>query len=245
MTLSISFDDQPVLMGDEVRDEAEDRLLPTELHAVELGGTEMLPKQRFTIRLIAAELPGEMGTLVQRAMRPNDFVIAPLPNHLFTRDTSAWIYGGVSINHMYWPARQHESLNVETVYSFHPRFEGAGFPIWFGGADHDWGGASIEGGDIMPIGDGVVLVGQGERTNARAVSILAKNLFAGGGARLVIGAVLVPGAAAPKLVTREMLAIAVEGGATRGLPFSSRGVNETCRVCSLTALTESSALLPQ
>jgi arginine deiminase len=106
------------------------------------------------------------------------------------RDTSAWIYGGVSINNMYWPARQHETLNVETVYRFHPRFRDAHPTIWFGGFDHDWGGASIEGGDIMPVGDGVVLIGQGERTNARAVSILAENLFAADAARLVIGALM-------------------------------------------------------
>jgi Arginine deiminase len=127
-----------------------------------------------------AELPPEVRTVVGRALRDTDFVIAPLPNQLFTRDTSAWIYGGVSINHMYWPARQHETLNVEAVYRFHPRFKDLGFPIWFGGVDHDWGGAAIEGGDIMPVGDGVVLVGQGERTTARAVSILAKNLFGPG-----------------------------------------------------------------
>ncbi|HEX4678147.1 MAG TPA: arginine deiminase [Gaiellaceae bacterium] len=137
-----------------------------------------------------AELPHEIRSVVGRAMRDTDFVIAPLPNHLFTRDTSAWIYGGVSINRMYWPARKHETLNVEAVYRFHPRFAQADFPIWFGGVDHDWGGASIEGGDIMPVGDRVVLVGQGERTTARAVSILAKNLFAGGAARLVIGALM-------------------------------------------------------
>ena len=106
------------------------------------------------------------------------------------RDTSAWIYGGVSINNMFWPARQHETLNVEAVYRFHPRFRDAGFPIWYGGFDHDWGGAALEGGDIMPVGDGVVLVGQGERSTARAVSILAKNLFEGGAARLVMGAMM-------------------------------------------------------
>jgi len=136
------------------------------------------------------ELPDDIRKTVGRAMRDTDFVIPPLPNQLFTRDTSAWIYGGVSINHMYWPARQHETLNVEAVYRFHPRFASAKFPIWFGGVDHDWGGASIEGGDIMPIGNGVVLVGQGERTTARAVSILAKNLFNAGAARSVIGALM-------------------------------------------------------
>jgi arginine deiminase len=143
---------------------------------------------RLTGGVMASELPGEMGKVVQRAMRPNDFVIAPLPNHLFTRDTSAWIYGGVSINPMYWPARQKETLNLEAVYRYHPRFRAADFPIWFGGFDHGWGGATLEGGDVMPVGDGVLLVGQGERSNARAVSILAQNLFAAGAARLVIGA---------------------------------------------------------
>jgi arginine deiminase len=145
---------------------------------------------RLTGGVTVAELPIDVSSVVRRAMRPTDFVIAPLPNTLFMRDTSAWIYGGVSINHMYWPARQKETLNLETVYRFHPRFRGAGFPIWYGGFDHDWAGASIEGGDIMPIGDGVVLVGQGERSNARAVSILARNLFAGAGARVVIGALM-------------------------------------------------------
>jgi arginine deiminase len=145
---------------------------------------------RLTGGVTASELPGEMGALVQRAMRPSDFIIAPLPNHLFTRDTSAWIYGGVSLNPMYWPARQHETLNVEAVYRFHPRFRAADFPIWFGGVDHDWGGATLEGGDVMPVGNRVLLVGQGERSNARAVSILAQNLFAAGAAELVIGALM-------------------------------------------------------
>lgn len=153
-----------------------------------MSGAELAT--HLTGGLTLSELPTDIVTTVGRAMRPTDFVLAPLPNQLFTRDTSAWIYGGVSLNHMYWPARQHESLNVEAVYRFHPRFRDAGFPIWYGGVDHDWAGASLEGGDIMPVGDGVVLVGQGERSNARAVSILAQNLFTGGAARLVIGAIM-------------------------------------------------------
>ena len=140
--------------------------------------------------VMVQELPGDIVEAIGRALRPTDFVLPPLPNQLFTRDTSAWIYGGVSLNHMYWPARQHESLNVEAVYRFHPRFREADFKIWYGGVDHDWGTASIEGGDIMPVGDGVLLVGQGERSTAKAVSILAQNMFAAGAARLVIGALM-------------------------------------------------------
>ena len=89
---------------------------------------------------------------------------------------------------MFWPARQHETLNVETVYRFHPRFADAGFETWYGGVDHNWGTARIEGGDKMPAGNGVVLVGMGERSTAKAVSILAKNMFAKDAARLVMGA---------------------------------------------------------
>jgi len=153
--------------------------------------TEMAAEElatRLTGGVLVSELPQDIVTTVGRALRPTDFVIPPLPNQLFTRDTSAWIYGGVAITSMYWPARQHETLNVEAIYRFHPRFRDAGVPIWYGGVDHDWGGAHIEGGDIMPIGDGVVLVGQGERSTARATSILAQNLFEAGAARLVIGA---------------------------------------------------------
>ena len=156
---------------------------------------------RLTGGVTVQELPDSVASVMKRAMRPTDFVIAPLPNQLFMRDTSAWIYGGVSINQMYWPARQHETLNVEAVYRFHPRFRDAGFPIWYGGFDHDWGSASIEGGDIMPVGDRVLLVGQGERTTARAVSILAQNLFAADAVRLVIGALMPKGRAAMHLDT--------------------------------------------
>ena len=153
----------------------------TEMPAEELA-------TRLTGGVTLAELPADIVAAIGRALLPTDFILEPVPNQLFMRDTSAWLYGGVSINSMFWPARQHETLNVEVVYRFHPRFRDAGCPIWFGGFDHDWGTATLEGGDMMPAGDGVVLVGQGERSNARAVSILAQNLFAADAARLVIGA---------------------------------------------------------
>jgi arginine deiminase len=138
--------------------------------------------------LTEQELPDDIRKTIGRAMKPTDFVLPPLPNQLFMRDTSAWLYGGVSINPMFWPARQHETLNLEAVYRFHPRFADAKFDVWYGGFDHNWGTASIEGGDMMPVGDGVVLVGMGERSTAKAVSILAKNMLAKGATRLVIGA---------------------------------------------------------
>lgn len=134
------------------------------------------------------DLPSDLRGPIAGALPPTHFVLPPLPNQLYTRDTSAWIYGGVTLNPMYWPARQLETLNVEAIYRFHPRFRNQDFRVWFGGADHDWGLARLEGGDIMPVGDGVVLIGLGERSTARAASLLAQELFAAGAARLVIGA---------------------------------------------------------
>ncbi|MBS1891851.1 MAG: arginine deiminase [Actinobacteria bacterium] len=153
----------------------------TEMPAEELA-------TRLTGGITVAELPEEIKKAIGRALAPTDFVLAPVPNQLFTRDTSAWLYGGVMISSMHWPARQKETLNIEAIYRFHPRFVDAGVRIWFGGADHDWGAATIEGGDVMPAGDGVVLVGQGERSTAMAASMLAKRLFEAGEARLVLGA---------------------------------------------------------
>jgi arginine deiminase len=143
---------------------------------------------RLTGGVTVLELPEEIKSVIGRSLKPTDFVLPPLPNQLFTRDTSAWLYGGVTLNPMFWPARRLETLNVEAIYRFHPRFRAADFQIWFGGADHDWGLARMEGGDMMPVGDGVILIGMGERSTARAVSILARNMFAAGAARLVIGA---------------------------------------------------------
>jgi arginine deiminase len=172
------------------------RLRPEDVTAVfsdELKAwmTEMPAEElatRLTGGVTAAEVPQDIANIVLRALAPTDFVIEPLPNQLFTRDSSAWLYGSLMVSSMYWPARQKETLNVEATYRFHPRFRDAGFEVCFGGFDHDWGTATIEGGDVMPAGDGVVLVGHGERSTAKAASILAGNMFASGQARLVIGA---------------------------------------------------------
>ena len=98
-----------------------------------------------------------------------DFIIPPIPNTLFQRDPSCWIYKGVTCNPMFWPARKPETLLQRAVYKFHPRFKGADFTIWWGDSDESFGAATVEGGDVMPIGKGVVLIGMGERTTRQAV----------------------------------------------------------------------------
>jgi arginine deiminase len=134
------------------------------------------------------ELPPDFKTMEVMVAQPHDFVLLPLPNQLFTRDTSCWIYNGVTLNPMYWPARRQETLNIAAIYMFHPVFKGAKFEIWYGNVDQDHGKAHVEGGDVMPIGNGVVLIGMGERTTPQAVSQIARNLFARGGAERVIAA---------------------------------------------------------
>lgn len=138
--------------------------------------------------IVVADLPRELASDELRHLRAGDeFITRPLPNTLFQRDPSCWIYGGVTLNPMYWPARKPETLIQRTVYKFHPMFREAGFDIWWGDSDEDWGRTSMEGGDVMPIGRGVVLIGMGERTTSQAVAQVAQALFEKGAAERVIG----------------------------------------------------------
>ncbi len=128
---------------------------------------------------------------------PSMFVLPPLPNTLFTRDSSCWIYGGVSVNPMYWPARRLEAYNVAAIYRYHPMFAEADFEYWYPelGDDgrfnaEDFGRSSLEGGDVLPIGNGTVLIGLSERTQARMIEQVARALFAKGAAERVIAVVM-------------------------------------------------------
>jgi arginine deiminase len=133
------------------------------------------------------ELPFHSPSLPARTAAPGDFLLSPLPNHLFTRDTSAWIYAGVSVNSMAKAARVREAINLDLIYRAHPLFAEQTFPIW-----SDWLGspAMLEGGDVLVIGNGCVLIGMGERTRPSAVEELAQGLFTAGAARKVIAVVL-------------------------------------------------------
>jgi arginine deiminase len=106
----------------------------------------------------------------------DDFVLTPLPNHLFQRDNSAWIYEGVTIHPMAKAARQRETLHTRAIYKFHPMFD-AKFSVYYGDDDVPHQPATIEGGDVHVIGHRTVLIGMGERTTPMAVEIVAKSLF--------------------------------------------------------------------
>ena len=130
------------------------------------------------------ELGPEPKSIAFHSLEPDGFVLAPLPNLLYQRDTSCWIYGGVSINAMRRPARIPETVSDEAIYRWHPMFAQADFDIWYHGAEA--APATVEGGDVLVIGNGAVLVGMSERTTPQAVEMLASRLFAAGAARCLV-----------------------------------------------------------
>jgi arginine deiminase len=130
------------------------------------------------------ELVPEPKSIAFHSLLPDGFVLAPLPNLLYQRDTSCWIYGGVSVNAMKMPARMGETVSDEAMYRWHPMFAGGDFAFWYHGAEA--GPASIEGGDVLVLGNGAVLVGMSERTTPQAVEILADRLFRAGAADRIV-----------------------------------------------------------
>ena len=132
----------------------------------------------------------DLSKLIRVSHGSVGFAIPPLPNTQFTRDNTSWIYGGVTLNPMYWPARQQETLLTTAIYKFHPLFAKEDIKVWWGDPDQYFANATLEGGDVFPIGNGVVLIGMGERTSIQAITQVALRLFAEGAAERVIVAAL-------------------------------------------------------
>jgi len=149
----------------------------------ELPGAEL--SEYLIGGLTVGDLPFEAKGMFGSYLGRYGFILPPLPNFLFTRDNSAWVYGGVTLNPMFWQARRPETLLTAAIYKFHPKFAGKVEVIW-GDPLKDYGLATLEGGDQMPVGNGLVLVGMGERTSPQAVGLLAEALFEQGRAERVI-----------------------------------------------------------
>ncbi len=163
-----------------------------------------LPSAQLADLLIAGALVSELDGLDLDSLcrhslgavlaEPDEFVLPPLPNSVFTRDSSAWLYGGVVLPPLFRSARRLEVVNLSLIYRYHPGFTAQPFDFWYppqgdatAFAVEDFSqGASLEGGDIMPIGNGVVLVGLGERSTGRMVEHLARSLFSAGAAERII-----------------------------------------------------------
>jgi arginine deiminase len=153
-----------------------DELKPRELADFLIGG------------LATSDLPADFRSgyvaLAREATGAREYLMPPLPNTLYTRDTTCWLYGGVTLNPLYWPARHDETLLMKAIYRFHPDYASA--TVWWGDPEQDWGLSTFEGGDVMPVGNGVVLAGMSERTSRQAITQVAAALFAAGAAERVV-----------------------------------------------------------
>ena len=146
-----------------------------------LESLELRELARYLIGgLSTGDLPKEFRNgyvaLARESAGLRDYLMPPLPNTLYTRDTTCWMYGGVSLNPLFWPARHDETLLMKAIFKFHPDYAGR-VRVWWGAPEQDWGLATFEGGDVLVIGNGAVCIGMSERTSRQAITQVAKALF--------------------------------------------------------------------
>ena len=150
------------------------------------GFLESLPSRKLAEFMIGGlsimDIPeghsSELLKLSREEFGMTGYLLPPLPNTLYTRDTTCWIYGGVTLNPLYWPARHEETLLTTAIYKFHPSFGEANVNIWWGDPTENHGSATVEGGDVMPIGNGNLVIGMSERTSRQGITQLAAALSA-------------------------------------------------------------------
>jgi arginine deiminase len=118
-------------------------------------------------------------SLVRRMHHGGDFVIDPLPNLMFTRDSSVWIGPRIVITSLAMPARVRETSLTDIIYAHHPRFTGVR-------RAYESHTAPVEGGDVLLLSAGVIAVGVGERTTPAGAEALARSLFDDGLAHTVL-----------------------------------------------------------
>ena len=118
-------------------------------------------------------------SLVTSLLAADDFLIDPLPNLLFTRDSSVWLRDRVTVTSLAMPARERETKLTELIYTRHPRFAGTA-------RAHGWELEHLEGGDVLALAPGVVAIGVGERTTPAGAERFARQLLTEGLADTVL-----------------------------------------------------------
>ena len=172
-------------------DAARDHAISTALAGLHLGDTmreylagflrEAAPEELtgyLTAGIRNDEVRGGFG-LVTSLLASDDFLIDPLPNLLFTRDSSVWVRDRVAVTSLTMPARKRETQLTELIYTEHPRFRGTR-------KIHGWHSEHVEGGDVMLLAPGVIAVGVGERTTPAGVERFARQVFHAGLAHTVL-----------------------------------------------------------
>ena len=159
-----------------------DQRLGDTLRASVRSHLEDLDAEHLATTLIAGlsheELRGGNG-LVYTLLDSHDFVIDPLPNLLFTRDSSVWIGDQVAVTSLAMPARHRETTLTDLIYTRHPRFRGTP-RLYDPSLEH------LEGGDVLLLAPGVIAVGVGERTTPAGAERLARRIFAAGFAHTLL-----------------------------------------------------------
>lgn len=160
-------------------------------HLVDLVGS--MPAGALADLLIAGLLKREAtphlehtSSLLLEVLEDHDALLGPLPNHLYQRDNTAWIYGGVTINPMAKHARVRETVNSRVILNHHPMFRAQDFAVYRGNDSLQHAPATVEGGDILVIGNGAIMIGLGERTAPQGVEVLASALIASGEVNTII-----------------------------------------------------------
>lgn len=163
-------------------DDARNRAITTALAGLHLGDTLRDFLHRFLRDATPEELTGHLTAgirndevrggfgLVTSLLASDDFLIDPLPNLLFTRDSSVWVRDRVAITSLAMPARSRETQLTELIYTEHPRFAGTR-------KIHGWHHEHVEGGDVLLLAPGVIAVGVGERTTPAGAERFARQVF--------------------------------------------------------------------
>ena len=178
---------QDVLEYQPARDDAiasvlADATLGDELRGQLHGYLDGLDPEALAEVLIAGLTPAEMRTgrgLVFELLDRHDFVIDPLPNLVFCRDSSFWISDRAAAASMAAAGRSRESELIQVIYEHHPRFAGTKC-LYMPHLEH------VEAGDVLLLAPGVVAVGVGGRTTAAGVERLARRVFAASLAHTVL-----------------------------------------------------------
>lgn len=174
--------DQPAARAEVIDAVVDDRILGRHLAVALRASLDQLPAAQLAGTLVVGLDRDELadrGGLVHRLLEDNAFLIPPLPNLLFTRDSSAWVGGAVAVASPSMGVRRREAQLVETIYRHHPRFRDT--PVVYGRGD-PW----LEGGDVLLLARGVLAVGVGQRTIPAAAELLAERLFAAGLAQVLL-----------------------------------------------------------
>jgi arginine deiminase len=123
------------------------------------------------------QMPKGTHSLLWEYLEDYDFILTPLPNHLFQRDNTAFVYHGLSVNPMFKTARKRETLHSRAIWNYHPLFKDEGLNFYYGNDDEQHDPANVEGGDILVIGNGAVMIGLSERTTAQGIGMLTTKYF--------------------------------------------------------------------